>query len=585
MPTFENIEFRSFDFDGFKLSLFDLAATEFPEWTDVLESNHGVMFVEWLAFIAANLAWMQNYHAKQHFVPTVNEAKNLTKLAKQFDYQIPNNQAASVDLTFSTEDGDLLSLDLIIPAGTQVRTTGEESFIFETTEILTIPSGSSEGTVPAKHQVTRTETETSDGSSDYQSTMNYAPYIEDSMEVEVDSTPWVQVDNFLDSDGNSEHFRLEVDSNGYVSVIFGDDTNGKIPASSDSITYTYKVGGGSDGNVSPGSITILDDTFTDIGGNPISLVVTNENAAEGGVDREDLETTKIRIPKSIAAKEVTIDYNDFESVITNVTGVSRVRILTVNDNEYIEENTVLAVVLPDESDELSEALEADIEEALVENPPPLTQRLILAGPQFVNIEIDIRDLEVASEYSDDEGVPATASIELLDNAFDVGDILTINDQTIEVFVDWTPGGDLNSSANNLANAIELANSEIEAEVDGAIINMTIKTPGEHGNDYTMSVEDGATANFSLSGSSFEGGEDSEIQAAIRESLESYFGRETTDDDGDYTIDFGTTVYRNRIIWLIQDVEGVESFNLVAPAADTEMDINEFPTYSLLFSTS
>ena len=130
MPSFDEIEFRTFDYDGFKESLFDIARTEFPEWTDILESNNGVMFIEWIAFVAANLAWMQNYHARQHFVPTVNEAQNLTKLAKQFDYQIPSNVAASVDLTFSTEDGDVLDYDLIIPEGTQARTTGETSLIF-----------------------------------------------------------------------------------------------------------------------------------------------------------------------------------------------------------------------------------------------------------------------------------------------------------------------------------------------------------------------------------------------------------------------------------------------------------------------
>lgn len=585
MPTFDDVEFRTFDYDGFKESLFDLARTEFSEWTDVLESNHGVMFIEWLAFIAANLAWMQNYHAKQHFVPTVNENRNITKLAKQFDYSIPNNEAASVDLTFSTEDGDILTLDLIIPAGTQARTTGEESLIFETIEDLTIPSGSAEATVGAKHQVTKTESEVSDGSSDYQSSLSYSPFIEDSMEVEVAGTPWVQVDNFLDSDATSEHFRLEVDSDGVPTVIFGDDINGKIPTSGDTISYTYKVGGGADGNVSPGVITILDDTFTDVGGNPISLVVTNESAAEGGVDREDIETSKIRIPQSIGAKEVTIGYEDFEAVITGVSGVSRVRILTVNDNEYIEENTVLAVVLPEESDELSAALEAEIETALADNPPPLTQNLILTGPQFIDIDIEIQDLEVTSEYQDDEGIQATATIELLDNAFDSGDTITINDQTFEVGVDWTAGGDLNSSANNLATAIEVAISELDADVSGAEITLTVRTYGEHGNDYTLSVEDGSTTNFALSGSTFEGGEDSTIQAAIRESLENYFGRESQDEDGEYTVDFGQEIYRNRIIWAIQDVEGVESFTLASPTGDTEMDINEFPTYTLTFTTS
>lgn len=265
--------------------------------------------------------------------------------------------------------------------------------------------------------------------------------------------------------------------------------------------------------------------------------------------------------------------------------MSRVRILTVNDNPYIEENTVLAVVLPDETDELTEALENQIETALTENPPPLTQRLILAGPQFVNIPIEIRDLVTTSEYTNDIGVAATASITLLDNVFDAGDTVTVNGVDFVAGVDWAAGGDLNASANNLATVIEVAIPELSAEVDTATVNLTLRTPGAHGNDYTLSMTDGVTTNFSISGSTFTNGEDSTVQAAIRAAIEAYFGRENTDEDGEYTVGFGTTVYRNRIIWLIQDVEGVESFNLFTPATDTEMEINEFPTYSLSFTTS
>lgn len=585
MPNFNEVEFRTFDYDGTKDSLFELAKGRFPEWTDVFESNQGVVFVEWLAFISANLAWMQNFQAKQHFVKTVTEAKNLTKLAKQFDYKIPNNQAASVDLKFYTEDGEPLTLDLIIPAQTQMRTTGQESLIFETTESLLIPAGTSFGIVPAKHQASQTQTETSDGSSDYKATLSFNPYVEESIEVKVNDIAWVYVDNFLDSNATSEHFSIEVDSNGFPTILFGNGINGKIPPAGDSILYNYKVGGGAKGIVAPEVITLLDDTFTDIGGNPISLKVTNEQASIGGVDREAIQVSKIKIPKSIAAKEATIDYQDFETVITNVAGVSRTRILTVNDNELIPENTVLAIVLSTEADELSEALEGQIRTALNKNPPLLTQNIILAGARFFEVEIEIQDLVVENEYSTDLGQRAFASIELTDNSFDTDDVLTINDQNFQVDIDWERGSDLNSSANNLATAIAVRMPEIETSVTGSVINLIVRTSGAHGNEYSLFVNDEPTSNFMISGDNFEGGEDSRIQANIRESLERYFGRENQDEFGEYTIDFGDPIYRNRIIWVIQDIEGVESFTLATPTTDIEMELNQFPIFSLKFTSS
>ncbi len=594
MARFDNVEFRTFDFDGFKQSLFQLANNEFPDWTDTLESNQGVMFIEWLAFIAANVAYMQNFHARQCFVPTVTEAKNLTKLAKQYAYTIPSNTPATVDVTIGEEEGDVFANDVIIPAGTQIRTQGTEQLIFETTEDLTIPAGASEGTVAARHQETKTESDVSDGSADYQTRMTYGPYIEDSMEVEVDSVAWTQVDNFLDSDGTDEHFRVEADSQGIVTVIFGDGVNGKIPPAADPIDYTYAVGGGTAGNVAPNTITDIPGTFYDVNNNPVDLIVTNDDPSEGGVDREEMAVTKLRMPASLSSKEVTVDYEDFEANIQAVSGVARVNVKTVNDDENIPENTVLVVVLPAAADTISGGLETLILAALEENPTVLTQRLILANPQFVEIPIEIRDLEIDDQFNDNTGAFASATITITNNTFDAGDKITVNGVDFEESVDWNAGGNANASATALALAIDgsgdAALQDISATALNNVVTVTARTRGEHGNAYTLTETDGATNNFTLSGATFEDGEDTTVQAAIRAAVEAYFGRTNTNENGEYTVAFGETVFRNDMIWLIRDVEidGVKpvvSFNLVTPSTDTELEISEFPEYTLKFTTA
>jgi len=256
MPLFNEVEFRAFDHDGFKLSLFQMGSTAFPQWTDTLTSNQGVMFIEWLSFIAANLSFMQNFQARQAFVPTVTEAKNLIKLAKQFDYSIPSNEAAITDVTISSEDGSPFSADVVIPEGTEIRTSGSTQLIFETTQALTIPAGATSADVPVANWETKTETDTADGTLDFRTRMTYGPYVENTIEVSVDSVSWVKVDNFLDSSGTDEHFRIEADSDGIVTIIFGDGTNGKVPAAGSSLSYTYKIGGGTDGIVPPGSTPV-----------------------------------------------------------------------------------------------------------------------------------------------------------------------------------------------------------------------------------------------------------------------------------------------------------------------------------------
>lgn len=590
MPLYDNIQFRTFDYDGFKDALFQLAKDPIlgnPQWVDTLESNQGVMFVEWLAFIGANIAFTQNFHAKQNFVTTVTEAKNLTKLAKQFDYSIPNNQAAVVDVTFSEEDLTPLVDDLIIPAGTQLRTKGTTPVIFETTVQGQILAGQTTTDIPCRGWQSVVFQETSEGEPDAQTPLPYSPFVQDTMVVVVDSVEWTQVDNFLDSNGLDEHYRIEVDSDGRPTVIFGDNVNGKIPPLNDLIEYSWKVGGGSITNVSPDTITILDVALQDNGGNPVALLVTNDDPAEGGVDREAIEATKLRIPLSIGAKEATIDYPDFEVLIASVGGVARARILTINDDQNLPENTVFAVILPDSADTVSQAIRDDIATAIVENPTCLTQRLIIVDPQFVTIEVVVKDLILEREEVD--GNPASATIEITNNVFDASDSVTINGVEFVNGVDWLTGVDEEASAVALAEAINNSSDplldEIEAEVSGAIVTVSSRTNGEHGNNYTLTETDGATDNFTISGATFTNGVDSTTQAIIRAAFVNFFSRTAREDDGDYTVDFGKTVTRNRLIWLVQDQNNVLKFELFLPSGDTELFLNEFPKYTLAFATT
>lgn len=591
MALFDNVEFRSFDYDGFRQSLFQLAKQQFPDWSDTLESNQGVMFIEWLAFMAANFTFQQNFLARQGFVPTVTEPKNLAKLAKQYDYHIPNNTSATVDVTIAKSDATAFQFDFILPLNppTVFKTSGTEQLIFESIATLTIPSGSFSGIVAAQHKETKTKTDFADGKPDFKSTLDYGPYIEGSISLTVDGVTWTPVNNFLDSGATSEHYRVEVNSESVVTVIFGDGVNGKIPILNSLIFITYAVGGGAIGNIAPSAISEIEGTFTDVNGNILDLVVTNANPGQGGADRESVPVTKLRLPASLASKEITIDYEDFETNITNVPGVARVSVKTVNDNPNIPENLVMCFILPTASDVLDQALEQQIQDAMVTNPRPLTQSMYLVGPQFVTIDMDVRDLLVDPEFDDGSGTKANASITVINNTFNAGDAVIVNGVQFTRNVEWVAGINVNDTAVNIKTAIEASNDpllqDIEATVLNNVVTLTARTTGIHGNAYTLSEIDGATDNFTLSNPTFEQGTDSTVQAAIRAAVEAFFGRSNIDENGRYTVEFGGTVYRNRLICVVQDVFGVKAFDLLTPADDTVLDVGEFPKYTLKFTTS
>jgi hypothetical protein len=159
---------------------------------------------------------------------------------------------------------------------------------------------------------------------------------------------------------------------------------------------------------------------------------------------------------------------------------------------------------------------------------------------------------------------------------------------------WTAGGDADASATALAAAIESSvNSllqDITASAVDNIVTVSARTKGIHGNSYTLSETDNATGNFTISGSTFEDGTDTTVQAAVRTAVDTFFGRTNTDENNEYTVGFGETVFRNKLIWLIQDVlingvQAINSFTLQTPASDTILEVNEFPKYTLKFTTT
>lgn len=599
MGQFDTVKFRTFDYDGFKDALFERASSDenFPNWTDTLESNQGVMFVEWLAFIGGNLCFMQNYQARQCFVPTATEAASMVKLAKQYAYPIPNNTASVVDLTITRADGANFLSNLVLPKGTQFLTKGSERLVFETIADLTIVAGDLSGLVAAKNIETQIQTDISDASPSLTIRASFGPYVEASAMVTVNSSAWLRVDNFLDSNSVAQHFTVEVESDGTASFIFGDGVNGQIPPVGATIEITYQVGGGTRGKIPPDTVTTVPFTPTDVNGNAVDIAVTNLGASEGGTDREDIEVSRYRIPASIASREVTVDADDFSFIIESIAGIARCKTLTVNDDPNIPENTVLSIILPEEADELSDALTLQIEAKIDENPTPLTQLHLLAGPRFKTIEMNIRDLEQLAQFDDSTGTFAEAIVTIESNTFADGDMIVVNGVQFEKTVDWTVGGDADATAIAIADAINQRATDGEAmlhDIEASALDNTVvlraRTIGVHGNEYTLTKVDTATANFTLSGAVFDGGEDSTVQLAIRAQFDAYFGRKNRDASGAYTSAFGKHVFHNDLVWQIRGVEiegvlAVVAFKLFAPALDTPLNINQFPKYHLVFSTS
>jgi len=119
---------------------------------------------------------------------------------------------------------------------------------------------------------------------------------------------WVRykrVESFFASNPRSRHYTLE-----YVSglITFGDGRRGIVPpeAKNSVVARSYRIGGGSIGNVNAGTLTSLGRALAYIEG------TINPLPATGGADRETIEEAKNRAPYTIKSRDRAVTSEDYE---------------------------------------------------------------------------------------------------------------------------------------------------------------------------------------------------------------------------------------------------------------------------------
>ena len=122
-----------------------------------------------------------------------------------------------------------------------------------------------------------------------------------------------------------------VQVNGVAGTIeFGDGTRGLIPPEGSQVwveSYRY-VAGGSVGNVAPDTVRLLQRPIEKI------MAVTNPGVGHSGVDEEDIETTKLRAPRSLKTRDRAVTTADFEYLAREASNrVQKVRCLTPSTSQ------------------------------------------------------------------------------------------------------------------------------------------------------------------------------------------------------------------------------------------------------------
>lgn len=370
-PT-PNIDYTNKDYEAFRADMLESLGVKMPEYTDRSQTDAGIVLLELLAKGLDILSFHQDVQANEAFLLTAEQRANALKWSGMLDY-IPRNAIPSrvkqVFVLSSPQDTPIL-----IPAGTRVKTVEtvtEYSVMFETEEDLEIPIGmlgdeqDEDGnyiysvTAVQGYTVHNEILGSSNGTKDQRFTLGYTPVIYSSIAVLVNEgngfEPWTRVESFLDSGSLDKHYKVEMTDRDEAVIVFGNGITGKIPnKSANGLIVSYRVGGGSQGNVGVNKITLLDTNVS-----RVDSTFNPEVPFEKGYDKETIDEIKVNAPNSFRNKWACLDEGDYADRVKEL--FPQVALAKSEANREVIDVVNVYILLHD-NEELSDSLRKEIED-------------------------------------------------------------------------------------------------------------------------------------------------------------------------------------------------------------------------------
>lgn len=397
-------DYTAKDFSSLRNRMFNLIRSVFPDWTVEASANFGNLLVESFCFCGDVMTYYQDQQAGESRWSTVQLRKNAIALARLIGYRLSPAAAASADVLLTLTNASALTGTVTAPTGTPVvvRTNEVTAPIrgeLDAPVTFNVTGGETAKTFTWRHRITQPAVTVPSTNRPNQSIwLPFTPFIdtwtETTSATETVSTtvdgPYYRVQNFIDSDATSKHYRLQLDQNDAAQIIFGDGRNGKIPAGT--ITATYKTGGGIDGLVDQGGLVVLETALYDSAGTRAYCTVTNPATAVGGIPREEVAAARVLAPASLRTLSRTVAREDFEINALRVPGVGRAVMLTSNEQVGIAENSGKLFIIPTTGGVASAGLISDVEAMIaVGYPSTVTFRLeVLSAPRrAINVDVSV----------------------------------------------------------------------------------------------------------------------------------------------------------------------------------------------------
>ena len=342
------IDFAAADFATYRQALINYVKATFPlDYNNFESSDFGTLLIELMSAVGHIQSNKADYLANENFLSTARSRDSVKRLLELVGVRLkgPISSAADAQIQVQTAD-DTVSAVFVAEANRTININSTEdggplSFTMyklksdgtvdldQASTDLQIPTTADSGVVTANDVVLQEGSLVVESGSFTspdaikQVQLGQAPYVERSAQVFITGTAATQgiykeEDNIYFASGPSDkEFQVTTDEDFRASILFGDNSIGQAPAVGDNYTITYRIGGGSRGNVAESFINA--PLFVDLKRTGGAADLTNQQGtlentslATGGRNAETIESAKRYAPLFYRSQDRLVTLEDFK---------------------------------------------------------------------------------------------------------------------------------------------------------------------------------------------------------------------------------------------------------------------------------
>lgn len=348
------INYAATDFITLRDSLIEYVKAVYPlDFNNFIESELGLMLIELVAYMGGVLSHKADMLANENFITTARRRNSVKKLLELIGVRMRGPLAAATDAkaTFdsptwgsppsdttltitpsnrsiaitSPEDGAPLSYTLYKVINGLIDLANNTGDI----TLATASDGTTDSGVDFRNLVLlegALVVETGEFiDPDITKTINLAqsPIIEGSVNVFINgnsntSGSYQEVTNIFFASGSTDRvFQIVTTDDFQATIVFGDNYLGVAPNAQDTYFVTYRVGGGSRGNILSEVINVILPVTVETPGGSVDGTLENISLGVGGADAETIEHAKKFAPLTFRRQDRLVTLPDFKSFANN----------------------------------------------------------------------------------------------------------------------------------------------------------------------------------------------------------------------------------------------------------------------------